>query len=180
MLVTVTLLVISCRQKRANSILPHCSCFEAYNLRCNIFSYQLFKFKCISFPQKRFCSQKHQQSFYCIIYVRNLPTEPKLFSGTLFAKLYKWLELIFYHKFMQVIHTFPLSYSTNYYLVLLKNVSIEGEGVKKSKIQEKTKNKKNSHQPEKPVREIGRQSSEFLSPLLLSSKSNSTVSSSAL
>lgn len=136
----------------------------------------MFKFKFISFPQKRFCSQKHQQSYYCIIYVSNLLTEPKLFSGTLFAKLYKWLELIFYHKFMQAIHTFPLSYSTNYYLVLLKNVSREGEGVKKSKIQEK---KKNSHQPEKPVREIGRQSSEFLS-LLLASKSSSTASSSAL
>lgn len=137
MLVTVTLLVISCRQKRANSILPHCSCFEAYNLSCNIFSYQLFKFKFISFPPKRFCSQMHQQSYYCIIYVSSLLTEPKLFSGTLFAKLYKWLELIFYRKFMQTICTFPLSYRTNYYLMILKNVSTEGERVKKNKIQEK-------------------------------------------
>lgn len=65
--------------------------------------------------------------------------EPKLFSGTLFAKLYKCLELIFYHKFMQAICTFPLSYSTNYYLVLLKNVCREGEGVHKSKFKGKKK-----------------------------------------
>lgn len=66
-----TLLVMSCQLIRTNSALSHCSCCEAYNFSCNIFSYQLLKLESISFSQEQFCFQKYWQSCYCIISVNS-------------------------------------------------------------------------------------------------------------